>query len=290
MTTIGLIGLGSMGRLMAKRLIAAGHDVAVWNRTPAAMDEFESTAATVAASAREAVAGRQFVITMLTGPDAVFDVLFGEHDAAAAFGDGATLIEMSTIGPDAVLELRKLLPGTVRLIDAPVQGSLPQATSGTLRISVGGDDAVVSECEPVLSELGTVHHVGPLSSGARLKLVVNAAMIASYGVMGEALALARSLELDPETVFDTFSTTAVSSVSERVRQRMGESGEPTRFALGLAEKDLRLSLQSGLPADGIVAAAQEQYAAALSAGLGEKDFSVIVEFLRGSQSQARKPQ
>src|SRR5262245_63219948 len=119
---IAFLGLGRMGALMAGRLVDSGFEVTAWNRTPGE----PMPGARMADSARSAVAGADVIVTMLSDGTAVSDVLFGAQDVAAAMPDGSLLLEMSTIGPDSVTEIRSRLPAAVAMVDAPVRGSLPQ--------------------------------------------------------------------------------------------------------------------------------------------------------------------
>ncbi|MEU7589995.1 NAD(P)-dependent oxidoreductase [Micromonospora sp. NPDC049230] len=279
---IAFLGLGRMGLPMAIRLARAGHDLAVWNRTADRAEEAVAAGAHSAASAQEAVVGRQLVITMLSDPGAVLGLLDG-----LTLDPGTALVEMSTIGPDTVAELRKRLPAEVTLVDAPVLGSVPQAQSGALHIFAGGSAEDVARCAPVLSELGAVEHVGALGDGAAVKLVVNVATINSAVLLGEALGLAARLGIARETAFDALGRTTLAPITGVMRPRLAASHQPTLFALGHAEKDLRLALEAGARPDGVIAAAQRALAEGRDAGLADEDVSAIIRTLaEGSTRQA----
>src|SRR5438270_1324667 len=139
MAKIAFLGLGKMGAPMAARLLSSGHDVTIWNRTSAKAEPFAKLGATAAASPADAVANADIAITMLATPEALLDVLFGERGAAAALHEGQTLIEMSTVGPSVLEAIAAKLPGGVMVVDAPVLGSVPAATDGTLLVFVGAD-------------------------------------------------------------------------------------------------------------------------------------------------------
>ncbi|MGC4806565.1 NAD(P)-dependent oxidoreductase [Micromonospora sp. DT233] len=271
---IAFLGLGRMGLPMAIRLARAGHDIAVWNRTAERAQEAVAAGAHGAASAQEAIAGRQLVITMLSDPDAVLGLLDG-----LTLEPGSTLVEMSTIGPETVAELRKRLPAEVTLIDAPVLGSVPQAESGALHVFAGGSAQDVAHCMPVLSVLGNVEHVGALGDGAAVKLVVNVATINSAVLLGEALGLAARLGIAREAAFDALTRTTLAPLIGVMRPRVGAAQQPTLFALGLAEKDLRLAVESGARPDGVITAARRALAEARDAGLGDEDLSAIIRTL-----------
>ncbi|MET8813839.1 NAD(P)-dependent oxidoreductase [Streptomyces sp. NPDC004549] len=279
MTSVAFLGLGRMGALMARRLVDAGHDLAVWNRTPGKADALVAAGAREAGTPAEAVAGAEVVVTMLADPQAVREVLLGAGPGLQA---GALVVEMSTIGPAAVAALRDELPEGVRLVDAPVQGSLPQAQAGKLNIFLGAADEDAVVAKEVLERLGTVKHVGGPGTGAALKIVVNGMTVSAFAAMGEALRLADRLGVDADDALDALSGTAVGPLATRVKQRLAEADTPTQFGLGLAEKDLRLALEAGAVVDGVTAAAQRALAAAVADGLAQSDVSGVVRHMRRS--------
>ena len=176
MTKIGFLGLGEMGRPMASRLLRAGHALTVWNRGAERTVPLAEAGAVVASSPAKVAAGADFVITMLATPEALEQVLFGTAGLAQALSPGQILIDMSTVGPDEVRSVAARLPKGVVLVDAPVRGSVPQATSGRLDIFVGADDENYERVRPILEALGPVRHTGGLGSGAAMKLVANLAL------------------------------------------------------------------------------------------------------------------
>ena len=180
-----------MGSRIARRLLDAGHDVVVWNRTPARAAGFPRIAATAA----EAAAAADVTITMLTNAEALHEVTRGIQPRV--------LIEMSTVGPDAVRELAERL----EVIDAPVLGSRSEAEAGTLHVFVGATDEQYARWSPLLGALGTPHHVGPLGSGASAKLVANSTLFGTIAVLGEALKLAERLGLSREAAYEVLAAT-----------------------------------------------------------------------------------
>ncbi|RCG27287.1 NAD(P)-dependent oxidoreductase [Sphaerisporangium album] len=280
MSTIAFLGQGRMGVPMARRLVDAGHRVTVWNRTPEKCAWAADAGAHIAGTPAEAARDADLVITMLRDADAVGGVLLGEKGAGQDMAPGTVVLEMSTIGPDAVTELRDRLRPGIRLVDAPVVGSLPQATAGKLRILVGGEEADVSRCADVLAVLGSVTHLGPLGSGAAGKLVANMITITSFTMIAEALALGDRLGLTTEDTLGLLGTSAVGPFVERIRDRIGDDEFPTQFSLGLAEKDLALILAAGADPSGLVAAARRHLSAAVHSGLSERDISVVIEEVR----------
>ncbi|MET1072378.1 MAG: NAD(P)-dependent oxidoreductase [Umezawaea sp.] len=282
MTRIAFLGLGRMGALMAARLVEAGHELTVWNRTASRTSPLVEAGARAAGTPAEAVAGAEVVISMLTGPEAVDAVFFGENGAAGGLPTGALVIDMSTIGPKAVASLLAKLPEGARLVDAPVKGSLPAAESGELGIFAGGSEEDIAAAGEVLGLLGKVKHVGPVGAGASVKLLVNIVLGASFVMVGEAIALADELGLDTELALTALEGTVVSPLMPRVRKKLDDPGA-TQFSLGLAEKDLRLVLDEGGVPDGVVAGARHRLAAALEDGLGDNDISAVLGHLRGKK-------
>lgn len=275
MTRIAFLGLGRMGVPMARRLIAADHDVAVWNRTAGGVPA--DLGAVLAASPALAAAGRDLVITMLTDADAVEAVLFGPDGAAAALEPGAVVADTSTIGPDAARRVRGRLPDGVAYVDAPVVGSVPQAEAGELEVLAGGTGDDLARCTGALEALGRVRHAGPPGSGAALKLVANGMLVANFAVLGEALALAGRLGLDRDLVLDVLSRTS----AQARRLRDAAPGAAPRFTVALAAKDLDLALDvPGAPAGGVLAAARARASAALADGLGPQDLIALADHTR----------
>ncbi|MBE1458420.1 3-hydroxyisobutyrate dehydrogenase [Nocardiopsis terrae] len=196
MDTIAFLGLGHMGTPMARRLLTAGHDLTVWNRTTDKARSLGAEGATVADSPASCVAGASVVITMLADPAAVSSVA---EQLLPALRPGTVWVEMSSVGPDAVADLRARLPEGVSLVDAPVMGSVDRAASGELLILAGGaaatteNDAAANAAEKALNLLGTVRHCGGPGSGAALKLVLINAVIGGVAVVADSLRLAREL-------------------------------------------------------------------------------------------------
>lgn len=175
-TTVAFCGLGQMGEPMAARLLDGDDELVVWNRSAERADALVERGARRAASPAEAAAGVEVVITMLSTPEALDEVVFGDEGVASGVEAGATLVETSTVGPDALRRLAERLPDGVHVLDAPVLGSVSAATDGSLKLFVGGPAELVERWRPVLERLGTIHHLGPLGSGAAMKLVANSTL------------------------------------------------------------------------------------------------------------------
>ena len=287
MTTLAFCGLGQMGAPMAARLVAAGHDVTVWNRTAERAEPLVEEGARAAKTPEEAAAGAQALFTMLATPEALDTVLFGDAGAGAALEDGATLIEMSTVGPAAVRVVRGRLHDGVSMLDAPVLGSVPQATDGSLKVFVGGEAEVFERWRPVLSEFGHPAHLGPLGSGASMKLVANSTLGTLMTGLAEALALADALGLEESAVLDVLAESPIGATAKSKRERIERADYPPNFKLALAVKDLDLVTEAARDAglDARVApAARSWLADADRAGLGSLDYSAVIAHVRGQEA------
>lgn len=284
MTTIAFCGLGRMGVPMAARLLDAGHDVAVWNRTAERAGPLVERGARHAASPAAAAAGADVAITMLADPPAVEEVVLGPDGLSGVLSPGATLLEMSTVGPGAVRQMAARLPDGVDLLDAPVLGSVPQATEGALKIFVGGDESVFERCRPVLEAMGTPRHLGALGTGAAMKLVTNSTLGALMCGLAEALALADALGLEEAAVLDILAESPIG-VTVKSKRKLVESGAyAPNFTLALAAKDLGLvtsaAEQAGIELR-VAPAARAWLEQAEAAGLGELDYSAVIAEVRG---------
>ena len=272
-----------MGAPMAARLLGAGHELRVWNRTPGKAGSLVDAGADQAGSPAEAAAGAEVVVTMLADPAAVVDVVL-----AADLRPGTTLIEMSTIGPDAVRSLAARLPDGIDLLDAPVLGSVPQATEGTLKIFVGGDAEVFERRRPVLEPMGTPRHLGPLGAGAAMKLVANSTLGALMTALAEALALADGLGLDESDVLDILSESPIGVTAKGKRPLIERGVYKPNFTLGLAAKDLRLVTEAAEAAGvelRVAAAARSWLERADEHGLGDLDYSAVIADVRGRPAE-----
>jgi 3-hydroxyisobutyrate dehydrogenase-like beta-hydroxyacid dehydrogenase len=279
-----------MGARVARRLVDGGHDVVVWNRTAARVEELARIGAAPAADPADAARRAEVVITMVSGPEALRAVTEGPSGVAVGVDDSTTVIEMSTVGPAAVSRLASVLPPATPLLDAPVLGSTGEVESGSLRIFVGGPASLVERWTPLFSALGSAVHVGPLGAGAAAKLVANTTLFGILGVLGEALALADGLGLSREAAFEVLAATPVAAQAERRREAIETSRYPVRFSLGLAVKDTDLILDAA-DASGVelrlTRAVRRWLADAADAG-ADRDYSqVLAEILRSGRRAGR---
>jgi 3-hydroxyisobutyrate dehydrogenase len=288
MSKIAFLGLGSMGTPMATRLVNAGHDLTVWNRTVARTASLAGAGAGVAVSPAQAATGVEFAITMLATPEALDCVLFGLDGLGDAMSPGQTLIDMSTVGPSAFRAAASRLPRGVAAVDAPVRGSVPEATDGRLHVYVGADDEDFERVRPVLEVFGDVRHVGAAGAGAAMKLVVNTTLTASIVGLGEALALGRILGLDQGEVLDVLVDSPVGSTVRAKRTNVETGRYPPSFKLSLAAKDMRLALGAADEAgrDLKTAEAVSRWLDEAAAdGAGDLDFSAVVAAILGQPAR-----
>jgi 3-hydroxyisobutyrate dehydrogenase/2-hydroxy-3-oxopropionate reductase len=289
MGTVSVVGAGAMGSRIALRLLDAGYEVLVWNRSPGKLAPLLARGALAVPTPGEAASRSQTLITMLAGPQALRSVSEGPDGIAAGHHPGLTVVEMSTVGPPAVRQLASLLGPQARLVDAPVLGSTGEAGTGTLTIFAGGPAAVVDEVEPLLAVLGTVVRAGPLGAGAAAKLVANAALFGTLAAFGETLALAGALELPWDISTAVLAFTPLAGQARRRLSTIEAGDYPRRFALALARKDadliLRSSRAAGVELPGL-AAARGWLAAAETEGRGDDDYTAMLATILHKPSAA----
>ncbi|MFD7558206.1 NAD(P)-dependent oxidoreductase [Streptomyces sp. NPDC059835] len=227
---IAFLGLGNMGAPMARHLLAGGHALTVWNRTPGRTEALEAAGAAVAGTPAEAVHGADLVITMLADPDALRAV---SESVLPALRSGVHWIDTSTVGPEAVRELAERLPAGVTLTDAPVMGSVDRAAAGELWVLAGGP--LPAPVRAVLDALGEVTECGQVGAGAALKLVLINAVVGGVGLVAEALTLGRALGL-PEALVRT--ELARGPLAGAVARAYADA---SHFPVALAAKDVALA-------------------------------------------------
>ncbi|HYR64073.1 MAG TPA: NAD(P)-dependent oxidoreductase [Actinomycetota bacterium] len=292
MARVAFCGLGQMGAPMAARLVAAGHDVVVWNRSPDKAKPLVDLGATLAETPAAAARDAEAAITMLADPAALEEVVFGPDGLAEGLPEGAMLIEMSTVGPDALREVAQRLRPRLRVIDAPVLGSVAQAEDGELKVFVGASPEEFARWVKVLGALGTPFHLGPLGSGASMKLVANSTLGALMTALGEALALADRLGLDQKDVFDVLVGSPIGITARSKRNNVASGRYPPNFKLRLAVKDMDLvhdtASRLGLELR-VAEAARSWFKDAAAKDLGEMDYSAVVAVITGGPAELPAP-
>ena len=297
MTAIAFLGLGRMGRPMAANLASAGHALTVWNRSPDKARRFATEhSARAATSPADAVADSDVVITMLADDGALLEAWTSADGALSSVRPGTLAIDMATVAPETIATLgRRLREHAVSLVDAPVSGSVPAATAGTLMIMAAGDPAAVERATPVLSVLGDrVLRLGPSGAGSSMKLAVNAIVHSLNQAVSEALVLAERAGIDRTLAYEVFTESAVGAPFVRYKRdayvRPGDL--PVGFSLELAAKDLRLALVLAAEVGADLPQTRANLSvldAAVSAGFGSADESAVAEHLRMTSPRPASP-
>ncbi len=196
--TIGFIGLGNMGGPMARRLVAAGYPVQIFDLVPEAMAALVATGAKPAESAVDAARGADLVLTSLPRPDHVESVMDGPEGVLATLAAGAIWVDLTTNRVELVTRLAAEAPDGVSVVESPVTGAVDGARTGKLTLFVGGDATDVDRVTPVLDHLGLVVRCGPLGTGNVVKLVTNQLWFVAAAALGEgfAVGLANGVRLD----------------------------------------------------------------------------------------------
>jgi len=286
-TTVAVCGLGLLGRPIAERLLVRGHDLRVWNRTAEKARPLGEAGATVAGTPAEAAAGVDVAITVLSTPEALNDVALGPGGLAEGLAPGSILAEMSTVGPDAIRNLALRLPTGIELADTPVLGSVPQAADGKLDVFVGGTVEVFSRLEPVLEDLGRPRHIGPLGTGAAMKLVVNSTLFPVVSAIGEALALGDRLGLSQAAVLDVLEISALAAAVKSKRARIESGTFEPNFRLETALKDADLIDRATNGQFRLARVSRALLAEAEEAGMGQRDYSAVVAYIRKALAPPR---
>jgi 3-hydroxyisobutyrate dehydrogenase len=276
--TVAWLGVGRMGGLMARHVLAAGHDLVVWNRTPGRTGDLVSAGAREAASPAEAVEGADVAVLMLFGPDSVRELL------PQVVRPGLLVVDSTTVGPQAARELGRLAAEAgARYVDAPVAGSVGPARDGTLGVLVGCRDEDWPEVEELVrlwGDPGRVRRVGSVGAGSALKLVVNQGIGVLAAGLGEALRLGRDLGLERSVVLDVLGSAMYGWTLQQKRPMLdADDFSGTQFSLDLLEKDLALACAAG-GRDGVDLAvtrsALDHVRDALAAGHAGEDYAAVI--------------
>ncbi|HEY8877096.1 MAG TPA: NAD(P)-dependent oxidoreductase [Roseateles sp.] len=279
--SIAFLGLGAMGARMAARLVAAGHDVVGWNRSPGPLQPFHAQGGRVAASPREAVAGAGVVFAMLRDDEASRSVwLDADNGAAAALHDDAIAVECSTLSPAWIEELAAKL--SVPLVDAPVAGSRPQADAGQLIFMAGGSEEAVQRVTPLLKHMGSeVHAVGDNGSGCALKLAVNSLFAAQVAMMAEQLTALSNQQVALPVALAALKAMPVTSpaAAGAAAAMLAEAYAPL-FPVQLMAKDLGYALQAAGQRLPLTESILARFQAASEAGLGDEHVVALHKLYR----------
>lgn len=282
---VAVLGTGRMGRAMVGTLGRAGFDVTVWNRSrPRAEAAASATSATVADTPVAAVGDADVVISSLAD-DAAVEAVFAE--ALAGLHAPQVVLEMSTIAPATSRRVAgRVAERGATLLDAPVSGSVSLVEAGQLAIMVGGQADALERARRVLDALSSkVLHVGPLGSGATMKLAVNALVHGLNEALAESLVLAERAGVERTTAYEVFASGAAAAPFVLYKRASYERPDetPVAFSLDLVAKDLELILGLAREVDAPMPQATvnlDAVRAAIAAGLGERDLSALAVHLR----------
>jgi 3-hydroxyisobutyrate dehydrogenase len=280
-TSVAILGLGIMGSGMAGRLLSANFPLAVYNRNREKCIPFGEAGAFIASSPREAASRSEIVISMVGDDAASRDIWLGENGALQGASPDSILIESSTLSGDWIDELAsKASERGCRFLDAPVTGTKPHAASGELVFLVGGSQEALDAARPVFSVLGRdVLHLGPVGSGARMKLINNFVCGVQAASFAEALAMIDAGGLDRAAAVSILTGGAPGSgIVKRIADRMATNDFTPNFALHWMAKDISYALRNAAD-KGILlqtaAAALSVFQQAIAEGHGDEDFSAV---------------
>ncbi len=285
---IGLIGLGLMGRPMGLNLLKAGHSLTVWNRTASRAESLVAAGAKLAASPREAAAASEVLLTIVSDPAALEEVLHGstgKNDGAlAGLQRGSIYIDSSTVSPALARKISAACAERgARFLDAPVTGGTWGAEKGELVFMVGGDPATLRDAEPILGAMGKRwFHLGPNGAGQTIKLAMNMILALQVDALAEALALVTGTGIAGEKLVEVLQSSMARAAVLDVKAPLLLKGEfPPSFPLRLMHKDLGLALdlanQIGVPLPA-TAAARESYSAVKGAAKEDLDYAAVMKF------------
>jgi 2-hydroxy-3-oxopropionate reductase len=257
MTSIGFIGLGVMGREMARHLVRAGHEVRAYDMKTEAVEELASEGALAAASVAAATDGAEVVITMLPDTPQVEEVVLGPGGLLQNPPAGRLLVDMSTIAPTATRRMAaQLAQAGIAMLDAPVSGGPTGAKAAKLSIMVGGSEDAVARARPVLEAMGTtIIHVGESGAGQTVKACNQLICAMNLQAICEAFALGRAAGLDLERLREVLLGGAASSwMLQNLGPLMLAKDASAGFRIDLKLKDLRLAgelaFELGVPLPG----------------------------------------
>jgi 3-hydroxyisobutyrate dehydrogenase-like beta-hydroxyacid dehydrogenase len=279
---VAFLGLGIMGRSMATNLVKAGHEVAVWNRTPG-KEEVEG--ARTASSPAEAARGVDVIWMCVSDTKAVEGVLFGEQGAQESLTEGMIIADSSTISPSATRQFAERVRAKgVRYVDAPMTGSKTGAANGTLIFMVGGEESAIEKLKPLFAVMGKkIFQMGETGKGQATKLVMNLQIALIYEGFAEALTLATKLGVDVEALVPLIQASMVNSgVVEYKAPFVLKRDFSPNFPLRLMHKDLKLALEAAkelrvrLPG---LETVEEIYDVADEDGHGDLDYAATLTLL-----------
>lgn len=283
-TRVGWIGLGLIGKPMAKRLVDAGYPVTIWNRTASKADDLKSLGARAAATPCEAAAAADVLFTCVSDPPALEAVLWGADGALAGLGKGSVLIDSSTVSPElAKRTAAACAERGAEYLEAPITGGTWGAEKGELIFLIGGQANTLERVQPVLDHLGKkFFHLGPHGAGQTIKLGMNLIYALEVQALAESLALVTGAGIASEKLLDVLASSMGRAPVLDIKAPMMVAGNYSpSFPLRLMHKDIGLALELanrlGVPLPA-AAAARETYSAVKGASMEDVDYAGVMKF------------
>lgn len=288
MAKLGFLGLGIMGLPMARHLMRAGHDVAVWSHTGQKATDLAAAEKGIACATPQEVGAHAECIFLCVGDtDMSEEVILGEHGIAAGAKPGTVIVDCSTVSPDESRKISaKLLAKGLHFIDAPCTGSRPGAEGGTLTFMIGGDSAVYEKVKPFFEPMGkNFYYCGGPGMGLHAKLTQNLVLANILQAFNEGLVLSTKAGIDPELMLTVLENSAAKSGLIAFKAPyVFRRDFSTNFSVRWMHKDIGLMLESAnqlnvpLP---LTAVTQQQFRAAIATGHGEEDICSTIKVLEG---------
>ena len=281
---IGFIGLGNMGKPMAKNLCKAGYSLIVNDLNREAVAELVAMGAQEAQTPAALAKNVDILITMLPNEAIVRQVIMGETGILQGAAEGLCLIDMSSVSPEFSRQMAANAEKQgLAYMDAPVSGGVNGAEGGRLTIMAGGKESVIQKCRPVLEVLGEkIYEVGAIGSGDAVKMINNMLLAVNMAAAAEAFVLGQKIGLDPQKMLDIIGESSGSSYALQAKMpNFVFKGEfAPGFMIDLQQKDLELAIQSAKKQQVpffMAALAQQVYSQAQSAGFGREDISAVIK-------------
>lgn len=286
---VGFVGLGAMGSRLARRLLAAGHAVVGFNRTPDKARALVAAGMTLASTPRAVADAADAVFTMVTDNAALRAVTLGDDGIVAGLRRGAVLVEMSTVSPAVTREIGEAVAARgATMLDAPISGSTITVEQGQASFQVGGDPQALERVRPYLAAMGPggITHVGPLGLAKTMKVATNLGLAVQMLAFSEAVVLAEKSGIARATAVEALMKSVIASPMVKYRGPfvIGRMPRDAWFNIAMIQKDLQLALDQGravgvpLPTTALT---QEWLTMARGLGLGQYDFAILFDVLAG---------
>jgi 3-hydroxyisobutyrate dehydrogenase-like beta-hydroxyacid dehydrogenase len=290
-TKLAFIGLGNMGSRIAKRLLAAGYPVSVFDRDPSRSEALTQNGAKPVVSVAELAKSVNVFLSCLTDDQAVRDVYYGPAGVLANASTGLVILEMSTVSPATSRELaNKASDLGVQMLDVAISGSTPAAEAGTLFLLAGGDPDFFQAARPIFQAIASKYfHLGPSGAGTTMKLVVNAILGIGMQAIAEAAALGERAGLSRDVLLEVLAQTAVVAPAHAGKLSRAARGDYSpQFPLPLMNKDfsLILELAAGVDAAMPATSAAFQINSEAMAADADQDFSVVMKIMEHRTAKA----